>query len=549
MNLHLLLLGTLAILNGAFGWLPVALYCDETGMTLESNTTTANSIANTLNWADKDSDAVQRFRKSSHSTIDSTCGTGTGTLGNGTYSIRYDYSTCSSSAEYVQQLGDVIKRSIVVEVQPEGLSTLEVIRWLNYTKFTLECEYQREYNLTNDFNVTVSSNVKTETKTEQDKYALSMKFYDAGFASVNSADPIQVALNEEMRVSVEKDDNTDTSLKMVVRDCWATDTSGGTGTYTYNFWQAGACNDGSLSIHNVLDSKFQFKINSFVFIGLKTQTWLHCRATICLDSESSPECTLPSTSACKKRKRRGIEQAPTRWRRAASSSAVGYGEAVSSAIVMTKKDTCADITCPSNAECVENFPAFCRCKNDAVMSTLTGSCTTDNLVEMNIPTQLTWIQEYASATSQFTAVAKLYEEKMVELLIKKHSFGINGVKVQSASNSNGKLTFRVVMTLAAGVTEARVSQQIQAAVSQKESLPQVATSTRVEVIPIVVPVASTSSANGISSTTQNIILVVVGVLLVCGIFIIIAFRRRRNDKEDNKNVVVMTAKPNAAYEA
>lgn len=524
--------------------------CTETGMTFSYDNTTAWAFVNLLNLNDWASDAVQRFRTSSHGTI-SQCGTGA--QDGDEYVLNMNYADCAGFAITIVQDGNTIKREAVVEIQPNANAMDPVLRHLNYTQYKLTCEYTRQINVSNTFNVTV---VSTITKLDLDKQAtfeIGMDLYETDQFLTKSPKPKQVTLNEPLYVELKKEHN-DTDLKMVVEDCWATDTEEQTGQFKYSFLNEGCGLDATYETLKEDANVFQFKINAFVFIQLKSQTYLHCSLYVCEASSTVAQCQQGCST--KRRKRRAIEEVLSRERRATDTAPVELGRAVSSQIQYKQMPTCSLLKCPANSVCVENFPAFCRCNGNHVMDEQTKTCTDNKLVEMKVPTSLNWIDHYKDQSSDFLRIAKIYEEKMVNYFIKQHKIdGIKGVKISSAKNAAGSVEFQVVMSLAEQATLAKVSQQITDLLSfrseEASERVQVVPSSTINILPVVtVGVPSTGDSAKQDTTTRDMILVAAGVLVIlCFIF---AIYRRRNDKKEKVQVVHLDGvkvdcKENKAY--
>jgi len=514
------------------------LECTETGMTFTHENGSQWEYVNLLKMTAWTSDPVQRFRQSNGSTI-SLCGTGT-QLNGTAYQLEANYTDCAGEAITLVQSGNVIKREAVVEIQLNANALDPIIRHMNFTKYKLTCEYTRQINMSSSFNVTVSATITAVDKTELATFDIDMDLYDTSSFSVKSSTPKQTTLNEPLYVELKKTFN-DTSLKMVVEDCWATDTSDESGTFKYSFLDEGCGLDSTFELLREDASYYRFKINAFVFIQLKSQTYLHCSLYVCDASSSAAKCV----QGCQgKRKKRSLEEASGRVRRAIDTGPLELGKAVSSMIQYTPKPTCATTNCPTNSVCIESYPAFCRCNGLRVMDLHTKQCTDEKLVEMKVPTQLTWIDQYKSQSSQFLHVAKMYEDKMIDFYVKQMKLsGIRGIKIVSAKEDTGAVEFRVMMTLAIDSTMAGVGQQIQDLLLYK---PQEAAektmvnpSTTVEIVPVYFPVHTVTKEESTkeATNTRDMILVGAGVLVLSLIVFAIYIRSTK------KRVQVVLVKP------
>jgi len=190
------------------------------------------------------------------------------------------------------------------------------------------------------------------------------------------------------------------------------------------------------------------------------------------------------------------------------------------------------------------------------MDEKTKTCTDKKLVEMKVPTSLSWIDHYKDQSSAFLRIAKIYEEKMVNYFIKQQNIdGIKGMKIASAKNAAGSVEFQVMMSLAEQATLAKVSQQITdllAFRSQEASeMTQVVPSSTINVLPVVtVKVPVTGDSVKQDTTTRDMILVAAGVLVILCFFFII-YRRRNKEKKQVEVVhldgVKVDCKDNKAY--
>jgi len=516
------------------------LECTETGMTFTHDNETMWEYVNLIKVSAWNSDPVSRFRKSNATTI-SLCGTGT-QLNDTAYELEANYTDCAGEAITLVQGSDVIKREAMVEIQPNANHLDPVLRHLNFTQYKLTCEYTRQINMSNSFNVTVTATITAVDKTELATFDIDMDLYDTGSFNVKSSTPKQTTLNEPLYVELKKTHN-DTNLKMVVEDCWATDMSDESGDFKYSFLNEGCGLDSTWELLREDASYYRFKINAFVFIQLKSQTYLHCSLYVCEAGSSAAKCVQGCSS---KRKRRSLEEESSRVRRAIDTAPLEMGKAVSSMIQYTPKPTCATTKCPTNSVCVESYPAFCRCNDNRVMDIYTKQCTDEKLVEMKVPTQLTWIDQYKDQSSQFLHVAKMYEDKMIDFYVKQMKLtGIRGIKIVSAKDDTGAVEFRVMMTLAIDSTTAGVGQQIQDLLLYK---PQEAAektmvnpaTTKVEIVPVYIPVQTVTKEESTkeSTDTRDMILVGVGVLVL--LLFVFAIYIRHTKKQE---VQVVHVKP------
>jgi len=526
------LIGSLAVMSSTAN----VLTCSETGMKFETNVTTnEHEYLNLLKLGQWGSNPVQRWRKWNGTTV-SQCGNWEyiimGPYGN--WNIDMEYSKCAGDAIKLLQDFEVIKREAVVEIQLNQNWNETALRHLNYTQYKLTCEYTRQVNKSSSFNVTVKATVTELAKTMQSTFDTTMDLYESDQYKVIASSPQQVSLNQEIYVELNKT-AADANLKINVWNCWATDTQSDVGYRLKYPLIHNACKmDPTLKITLKDDNILRFQLKSFIFTPSLPQIYLHCTLYICDKSNSNGECGPCLT----RRKRRSIEGELSRERRAVSTAPLEMGRAVSSMIQYTAKPSCATLKCPSNSVCVENYPAFCRCNGNHVMDIHTTKCSDKNLVEMKVPTELKWLDQYKDQSTDLVRISKLYEDKMVDYYVKQQKVsGIKGMKVVSATQDSGKLTFKVMMTLAKEALMEKVSQQIQnLLVSKSEEVlekTQVNPSTTIQILPVYIP----ASKKETGTDTQTFVIVGAGSLLVI-IVIFAIFIKRRKREEPTKVVHV-----------
>jgi len=541
------------------------LTCTEHGFTFAYFNSHTMPYVNLLKLDALSSDPLLRHRTRDHSSI-STCGTLN--YEHRYYNLTLNYTDCYEAVSVVQNK-DVIIRRAVVEIQENKNALNYVIRHLNHTQYTVECKYTREYSLNGTFNVTIEATVIERNIERQATFNIDMNLYDTGSFHHIAPPPKQVTLNEPIYVEIAKQLN-DTNLKMVVQDCWAADeATEEDSNYKYAFYDNGCPLDPTFITLAETDNIFRFKIDAFVLLSLKGQTYLTCSLFVCTASSDSAQCKFGCN---KSRKRRSIGYGPVshaktgqevliRNRRNAQTSIkrskVEMGIAISNVIKFAQKPICAALKCPLNSECIENYPAFCRCQGNLVMDTKKQTCTDKNLVKMSVPTELTWISEYSNEQSNvLLGLLHTYQEKMLNYFIReKRVSGIRGLKIATANNVTNTSTatttteFRVIMSLEDDVTKQGVAQQMQdLLITQTNEIvdrTQVNPSTIVKIIQVVIPGAS-GNTNKLQLPTQDITLIVVGIAAFSVILFAIWALRRKRDKEGvEKKVVVVDHELNA----
>lgn len=528
------------------------LYCTESGMMFTYFNQTEHAYINLLKLEAIDSNGIPRFRKRLPVVPPSADISACATFEQFPLSanLTITYNECAGDAISLVQEGDKIIRQAVVEVQP-NLNALEpILRSLNYTCYKIRCEYTRQYNVTNTFNTSVTASVVKVDESDDAEFDLAMDFYDTPSFTVKSSSPIQVDLNEPMYVAVQKTWN-DTNLKMVVDDCWATDTAvSANSEFKYMFVKKGCGLDPTYMTLLENANQFHFKLNAFVFLRLKSQTYLHCSVYVCEIGSTDPKCNLGCSGG---RKRRAVEDVSNRERRETTdvaTSAPALGAAISGQIRFLKKKTCSKLKCPSNSDCIENHPAYCRCRGNHVMNIYTESCTEDRLVQMNVPTKLTWVESYKdSKSAEFLNLAIVFEQKMLKYYVHENRVaGIAGLKIVTASQDTDALYLSVLMALTESATSAIVSSQIQnllvTKTTEAETRMQVNPNSNIHTVCIKYETAAATNEAPGMGTEMNLILVAIVCLLV-GLAAIVAFIRCKRNQD--KEVVKVAPVENKAY--
>merc|ERR1719427_779609 len=290
-----------------------------------------------------------------------------------------------------------------------------------------------------------------------------MKFYESSAFDVARAGSIEVTLDEPIYVGVEKT-YPDANLKMVVQDCWATDTANSAASaFNYLFTHQGCGLDSTFRTITENDNSFNFQINTFIFIQMKRTVYLHCSLFVCKTGSSTTECQ----HGCQiSRKRRGIaEDDSTLSRKRRDIKDINEGQvgfAVSPMISYTSKQTCKSMECPANSDCIDYFPAFCRCHEGFVMHEITGQCTQDTVFTIaNFRLDLTYYDQYSDPNSMmFLGLAYRFERKMIAYYMTEKSIGITGLKV--IKMTRGSVIFRVQAIRQPNVTEDEVVEKFQA---------------------------------------------------------------------------------------
>jgi len=409
--------------------------------------------------------------------------------------------------------------------------------------------------------VGVQTIITKKELTEQVTFQLTMDLYDSPSFANKAVAPNQVALNEPMYVAIDKTWN-DTNLKMVVQDCWATDTAAFDSSNQYGFLNKGCGVDHTYATLLETTNTFRFKINSFVFIQLKSQVYLHCSLYVCEAGSSTDKCQQGCNS--NRRKRRAVGE----------SGPEETGRAISSQIKFVHKATCNSLTCPKNSECVENYPAFCRCEGDRVMDERTNQCTDTNLVEMKLPTQLFWVKEYGNKkSSEFTRLAAQFKKRLVDYLIKERRVqGVTGLEIKSAVKTGdfetfpdfgGFVTFRLVMSLESGTTISSVSSQLQSLLTEElTTRTDVQTAMQVEIVEVKIQasLATQKGADDFELTKLHKMIIVGISVFVIAVACFVVFTKRSQRKGANTihidqefgatkvaGTKVVTTKENLAY--
>jgi len=483
---------------------------------------------------------------------DSSCHTNQNTTT--TLAVTLNYAACAGDAIDTVQEAEQIKRIAVVEIAPLYLHA-QIRRSFQHNKYRLTCTYDRKRTVTNGFNETSAiPTIEEIDKTGASTFELEMKFYEAAFDAAKTG-TLQVALDEPIYVGIKKV-NPDTNLKMVVQNCWATDTEKDEGkTFKYSFVNDRCGLDKTYRTILEDENTFRFQINAFRFIQMKTNVWMHCSVHICKSDSNSGACE----QGCKgKRKRRAIDDSVHalvvhgRMRRETEEVTLQY--TTSPLIRYMEKETCSKKVCPVNSRCIPSFPAFCRCNDGYVMDVYTKQCSNQSIFHVaNFRMKLTFNSAYSDPNSMpFLELAHRFEQKMLAYYLTEKKIGISGLKVTAMTPGTvqGPVVFRVDFIRGQLISEDEVMNKINAL----HQTHPVQVYERVRIIPetYVIPYSMNSASSAVKQQTEEetskwvIVAAAVGALCVMLMLVLLVIFLRK------RKVVVIgkdgDAKKNQAFE-
>jgi hypothetical protein len=262
-------------------------------------------------------------------------------------------------------------------------------------------------------------------------FTASMDIFTNYFYVDNSPTPVNVTAYEPIYFKIKSGMNN-SQLDFVTEDCWATPTPNPDHASRYLFFDEKCVIDETFKRYNEgIQNEFRYSIDAFNFIRLKGKVYFHCGLLVCKHGSTTDECT----QLCKKynRKRRYVEDKEAIERVIVNSGMISYVD----------KPTCKTTTCPTHSECVEIFPAQCRCSHGYVFNQLTLKCSDEHIYVVNgLHLVLEFQDEYHYTTSrEFQMLANKVEEELLKLV----DINVNeGLKVVRATPGSVVLDLELI---------------------------------------------------------------------------------------------------------
>ena len=292
-------------------------------------------------------------------------------------------------------------------------------------EYEMSCMFERKHTLeTKGHNVTdktLTTNISSSAE-----FNISISMYESPVFATKLSYPIQVIVNEPMYFGITMKENTDVNIKIVVQDCFATTSEDIVNNHNYLFYKNKCPLDQTFKTLKLDNNHFNFVINTFRYVEVSKAVYIQCGLWVCTKNSTYPECI----QGCLTRKRRDTQL------RNAKLVFVSSGQ-----IVYTKKNSCKVITCQNFEQCIDMYPAVCRCITGFIRETNEMKCVNKRIVQINdLYFSMKWTYAYADTSStQFHQLAYRIETQLNALFSNDLQFReIENVKV-IAARPDGKL--------------------------------------------------------------------------------------------------------------
>ena len=236
-------------------------------------------------------------------------------------------------------------------------------------------------------------------------------------------------------------ENTDVNIKIVVQDCFATISPMiPSDSRNYMFYKDKCPLDQTFNPIKIDNNHFNFAINTFSYIEVSKAAYIKCSLWVCTKNSTDPECSQGCQNV---RKRRDTELQTDAKLVFVSSGKIEY----------TKKKSCKDITCQKFEQCINMYPAVCRCITGFIRETTDMKCINKRILQVNdLYFSMGWTYAYADTSSiQFHRIeaqlnAYRIEAQLNALFSNDLQFDeIENVKVVAARH-DGKLDVMLLYT-------------------------------------------------------------------------------------------------------
>ena len=292
-------------------------------------------------------------------------------------------------------------------------------------EYDMSCMFERKHTLeTKGYNVTDKS--LTTNISSSAEFNISIAMYESPVFDTKLTYPIQVIVNEPMYFGITMKENTDVNIKIVVQDCFATTSKDIANNQNYLFYKNKCPLDETFQTLKLDNNHFNFVINTFRYVEVSKAVFIQCGLWVCTKNSTYPECS----QGCLTRKRRDT-QLQTAKLVFVSSGQIEY----------TKKKSCKDITCQKFEQCIDMYPAVCRCIAGFIRERTEMKCINKRIIQVNdLYFSMKWTYAYADTSStQFNLLAYRIEAQLNALFSNDLKFReIENVKV-IAVRPDGKL--------------------------------------------------------------------------------------------------------------
>jgi len=427
--------------------------------------------------------------------------------------ISVDFKDCVKN---ITEGPDQITQENVIAVTVSVPDKTNTIHRVTVYYYTLQCKFDRRFNITNAVAAIVSNKEETIKKESITNFTASMTFFQDKQFTMPVQGSLQVAAFEPIYIKI-RGVNNNTYFKFVTEDCYATPTADPMSTTRYLFFTNKCPIDGTfMEIDNNYMNTYTFSIQAFTFIKLKKEVYFHCSLLVCKAESTSQECNQTCTGLS--RKRRAITDDGALEEVMTSSGPIQY----------KSKPTCDDTTCQTNAYCVNLYPAICRCNDGFVLDQSTGECSNVLLFTLRgLHLNMQFISTYADTSSDDFLQLAITVEKNLMTGYRLDRNTIKGIKVIRASP--GSVVLDIQVRYSETVTSKEAFDSFIASVIKTEVVENVANIKR-HILPAL-EIQNTEEISAAGIITAAVLCPVLLILLVAIIIWIIWNKRRRSSKE------------------
>ena len=337
----------------------------------------------------------------------------------------------------------------------------------NTYEYYMSCMFKRKLGLgTKGYEATYK--IPTTNISSSAEFKISMAMYESPLFATELSPPIQVIVDEPMYVGITMKENVDKNIKIVVHDCYATILPFIPYDRNYLFFEKKCPLDQTFKTLKMDNNHFNFVINTFRYVEVSKAVFIQCWLWVCTKNSTYPECS----QGCKTSKT--SKTSKTRTRRVRDTQLQTDAKLVfvsSGKIEYTKKKSCKDITCQKFEQCINMYPAVCRCITGFIRETTEMKCMNKRIIQVNdLYFNMGWTYDYADTSSiQFHQLAYRIEAQLNALFSNDLQFHeIENVKVVAARH-DGKLD--VMLLYSNNTAASKVIEKLESLRKDKNSNP------------------------------------------------------------------------------
>jgi hypothetical protein len=345
--------------------------------------------------------------------------------------VTVNFNGCGS---IIHENGDLIFQENTALVTVTSIKSNVIERRINYN-YNMRCIFDRSINVStsNSFD-TGDANGGVFNSSAVTSFNASMAIYDSSSFLKVADHPFTVTSHQPIFIGI-KEINNNENFKFIVHQCFATPSSSRYGLH-YMFFDLKCGIDSTFKMLSNSNDHFNFQINAFRFIEIRNSVFIHCNLYICKVNTTSPACT----QTCHARKRRDLSQGATIEELPLKEVSVRTNE-----IFFQKKTVCDEMTCPLNSQCLELYPAQCRCNEGHVFNSKAGTCNEERVFDIHgLHVDMDFISTYSDPTSTDFLKLATDIEKQLTALFRLEDERIEGVKVISAREGSVVLDLALI---------------------------------------------------------------------------------------------------------